>query len=190
MKQPTLMSRRIGTTGFCVLATSAAVFLVFGWGSGELAIPWPIPLMAVLLVGSALKAKREVDAFNYWQRRWNAMAGIAEPATNPGRRRRQAFVIWLLLLFIIIVQPFDSSINGFSAFAFAVMTLVGGGRLAWNSLRVTRGKNAPKSSPHLHVVHTPLPVPRRSPAVKEATAALPDYCLTLLARTRDVARQK
>jgi hypothetical protein len=184
------MSRRIGTKGFCVLATSAAVFLVFGWGSGELTIPWPIPLMSVLLVGSALKAKREVDAFNHWQRRWNAMAGIAEPVAPPGRRRRQAFVIWLLLLFIIVVQPFDSSVNGFSAFAFTVMTLVGGGRLAWNCVRGTRGRSAPTPSPNLHIVHTPLPVPRRSPAAREATASLPDYCRTLLARTRDVARQK
>lgn len=190
MKQPSLVSRRLGTKGFCAFAACVAVLLVFGWGSGELAVPWPIPLMSVLLVGSALKAKREVDAFNLWRRRWNAMSGIAEPATPPGRRGRQAFVIWLLLLFIVVVQPFDASINGLAAFAFTVMTLVGGTKFAWNASRGMRGRSAPIPKPHLHIVHTPLPAPRRSPSVREATAALPDYCVALLARTRDIAVRK
>ena len=183
MKRPAPLTFLLGTKRVCAVASVSAVLMVYGWYTGQLQMPWFLPLIAVALAFKSFKAKREVAIFNHWQSQWNAMAGIAEPGKKDWRQRPWGITIWFCLALLAVTQPFhDAAIN--SACAMALVPVSG-----WLIVKffrwATRRLNASRrqvTATKQHVARICLPVPRHCATVRDAMAGLPDYCQALLKR--------
>ena len=183
MKKPAPLTFLLGTRRVCAVASVSAVLMVYGWYTGQLSMPWFLPLIAVSLAFKSFKAKREVAIFNQWQSQWNAMAGVAEPVKTSWRQRPWAITIWFCLALLAVTQPFhDAAINSACGVALVPVSgwlIVKFFRQLTRRLSTSRGKAAVSKQ---HVARICLPVPRHCATVREATAALPGYCQALLKR--------
>lgn len=174
MKEPTPLVYIFGSkAGFLATAGGAGLVICL-WLNGQAS--GMSAFIAAMVMAGACKAYREVQAFRAWQRNWNALAGT--PAPRQGKHWASA--IWMLLLALVIAQPVDDpTFRSLTEWAFLLMSLVLATRFVWRLARRIRARPASAAEPR-HVVEVCLPVVRRAATVREATAALPDYCKQLL----------
>ena len=163
---------------------------------------WALPCGLVLLGRKARLARKRVAVANGWDQRWQAMSGEApDPKAAPRKRRPTLLVTgsvaWLLTAWWLSTHDANTTPD-YAAFAFWFLGLsawgAGAALLAFSRalLSLARGTPRPdsaaraskRSGPAEQLVTVCPHVPFGSPTLPQITAALPDYCQTLLARSR------
>jgi hypothetical protein len=191
------------TLSVAVIVTGTlGVALLWGAQDDRQPISWVFPVLGILMCRAALMARRRVATYTSWRRDWEEAAGITPQASAQAQRNaplalrkridRAVGVVavwvigagWLVLHAGESIPAYPMVASGFAlanawGLGLAVRRMARGARRAPSARTTASGGSG-------DVVSVCLPVPRGSPTVGQATAALPDYCRALLARQADV----
>jgi len=193
MNRPSLVSFAIGNLLSVPAILAVTGFACYRWGTqqrhGEY-ISWLVPAAALMASKASLAARGRLAEYRRWSRAWDAMSGAGGNratgrARSHPRRTVLAWAAWVGLgLWLCNPHPqfAGTPVRGIYATAFSALTLWGVlvpviGTARWIRRRVRAISVPRKRDP---VVAIALPVPRSSPTVATAAAAVPDYCHRLM----------
>jgi hypothetical protein len=203
MNKPQQSDFALGSTFSVAVIVTGTLYVSLLWGAQDERQPisWIFPVLGIAACRAAIMARRRVAAYTSWRREWEEAAGITPQASAqagrnaplPLRKRidRTVGVValwvigagWLVLHAGENIPAYPVVASGFAlahawGLGLAVRRLARGARRAPSARTTASGGSG-------DVVSVCLPVPRGSPTVGQATAALPDYCRALLARHHD-----
>jgi hypothetical protein len=189
MNRPSPFTYLIGNPITLIGAWLLTAFLAYQWyANGG---PGILPIITGIAAISASNAYARIDKYRLWKREWEAMNGVATTGTMTGDLMRTTGfrvviggAIWCLFAYGALTigkQPGGQTAAGLFWIATLVM-IVGG------LYRLIRRKRAaaPKQSAIRDVPVTQcLRAPMQAPDLRQAYAALPEYCAPLFQRTQD-----
>ena len=191
MNRPRLFTYLIGNPLSCVAILGGCGYLAYHWWMNQDTVSGFVPLLALFIGSTAIKANGEIKAYANWKREWDAMAGIGpQPSLVHNRFVRPVFTfaIWLGFAYWLTTNASakDEELFQDLAFIFLVLNLVivlaiifRVGRWIFRRSRVAR-----VTTERDYVVTGCLPVPKRSPRVIDILPSLPPYCQRLLESSR------
>lgn len=177
MKRPAPYIYLVGNPVSMLAIALLAIYLAYEWWIG-VASP-VVPIVAFALATSAFKANDRLEHYQEWKREWQAMNGEAPTAGRllvPARTVRLVLggIGWCVMAFFAL-NPGDQPELQVASVMFWILTLVLIANAIYRWFKQRRGQRPARDEP---VAICP-PVPRQSPALKQAYAELPDYCVTL-----------
>jgi hypothetical protein len=203
MNKPQQSDFALGSNLSVGVIVTGTLYVSLLWGAQDdrQPISWVFPVLGIAVCRAAIMARRRVAAYTGWRKDWEEAAGITQEAsarTNrksplPLRKRvdRAVGVValwvigagWLVLHAGENIPAYPVVASGFAlahawGLGLAVRRMARGARRTPSARRTASGGSG-------DVVTVCLRIPRSSPTVREATAALPDYCRALLARHPD-----
>lgn len=202
MSVPTRSDYRLarkGTLALIACGTWCAAMRCFTHTGEAEPVPWLCLGLGVLAAGASLKARRRIAVYQEWRGAWNDMAGVrpqeakpAKAARRPAPRAAKPVLLalsWVLTACWLQLHAAEASTPKYACFAAALaFTSAWGAKLALLPLLPRRRRRsttalAAKKSAEGFVVTACVPLPARSPTLREIKAALPDYCRRLLNRS-------
>ena len=174
------MNAPSGTTRFLAFPPVALIIVclcglfVWHWYLGD--TPWPVGVIALVIVGQVFKAIDAVSKYKAWCRAWEAMDD--KPRSN--NTARTAKVVGGLIAGIVLVmisQVRAISDHGMTIAAVSIASAVG--ILIVNGLIKMRRK---RKAAHVDVVSTIVATPRQSATRSDVMRELPEYSARILSR--------
>ncbi len=176
MSRPGLLTYLVGNPVSALLVVFATLILVVGAFSGS--VHWLVALVAVIVTGHAMGCNRRLQEYGRWKREWDGMGG---QATAKKSLRALAKLLslrilfgvggWLLLAFLTLGAAHQPG-----AGILVALFWLGSAFLLGNAVyRAIRRRRAGRKATNV-TVRVCLAVPRSSPSLAQANAALPDYC--------------
>jgi hypothetical protein len=186
MNRPSPFTYLIGNPISLIGAWLLTAFLAYQWyANGG---PGILPIITGIAAISASNAYARIDKYRLWKREWEAMNGVATTGTITGDlMQKPAFrfviggAIWCVFAYGALTignRPGGQAAAGL--FWIATLVMIAGGLY-----RLFRRKRAaaPKQAAIRDVPVTQcLRAPMLGPDLRQAYAALPEYCVPLLQR--------
>jgi hypothetical protein len=177
MKRPAPYIYLVGNPLSMSVIALLAIYLAYEWWIG---VGSPVAaIVAFALAASAFKANDRLEHYQEWKREWQAMNGETPTAGRllvPARTVRLVLGggAWCVMAFFSL-NPGDQPELQIASVIFWILTLVLVANAIYRWCRQRRGARPTRDEP----VTICLSVPRQSPALRQAYAELPDYCVTL-----------
>lgn len=181
MKRPSVITYLFGNLVSVLALAGAAIYFIYQWwtnhGSATAAV------VALLVASYATSNSERLQKYYQWKREWDAMegrapgAGFARLYAHPAFRLLIGGPIWCAFAYFAIQPAKDPAMQvAAGLFWFATLIMIVG----WIAILLRRRKSR---RPKFRDVPVTLcvSVPRQSPALAQAFAALPAYCHPLFA---------
>jgi hypothetical protein len=138
--------------------------------------PWIVVVLLLMLAASSAASAR-ISKFKAWEREWNATSGVAPRASQFARMPALRNIFGLGVWVVLGVASVSAGSDPAMALPVAGYWLATAAMIVWGLFTAVRRKSPPASQFRDVAVSVCIAKPARSPEVREAYAALPEYCL-------------
>jgi hypothetical protein len=184
MKRPAPYIYLVGNPASMLAIALLAIYLVYEWWIG---VASPVAaIVAFALAASAFKANDRLEHYQEWKREWQVMNGEIPAAGRllvPARTVRVVLggIGWCVMA-AFSLNPGTQPELQIASVMFWILTLVLIANAIYRWFKQRRGARPTRDEP----IAICLSVPRQSPALRQAYAELPAYCVALFrASSRD-----
>jgi hypothetical protein len=179
VSRPSLLTYLFGNMLSVGALGLATIFLVYqAWTGGT---SWFVPIVAIVVTAYAGGCNGRIEKYRLWKREWDAMGGETPAGLKlpriPGLKYVVGFVLWAIFAAGIPGLAKQPGM-GIPVALFWLGSFLMFGTAIYRAVK-SRRPQARTSAKHDAMVSVSLPVPRQSPELRTAHAALPEYCRPL-----------